>query len=116
MNKKIIKRDGREEEFKDSKIVSAIEKSFISQNSILSDEESSKILNLIHEAIDSKEKITVEDIQDEVEKALMSLNFYDIAKAYILYRNSRTQIREYRDFLVKEFNKSLELGNTEYIL
>lgn len=105
MNKKIIKRDGREEDFKDSKIVSAIEKSFISQNSTLSDEESSKILNLIHEAIDSKEKITVEDIQDEVEKALMSLNFYDIAKAYILYRNSRTQIREYRDFLVKEFNK-----------
>lgn len=104
MNKKIIKRDGRIEDFKDSKILNAISKTFKSLNLSLSEDDGTKILNLIHASIDLKEEVTVEDVQDEVEKALMALDFYDIAKSYILYRNSRTQIREYRDYIVSQFN------------
>ena len=37
---------------------------------------------------------TVEDIQDVVETVLMEENFHKIAKAYILYRKKRTDIRE----------------------
>lgn len=104
MNKKIIKRDGRIEDFKDSKILNAISKTFKSLNLSLSEDDGTKILNLIHASIDLKEEVTVEDVQDEVEKALMALDFFDIAKSYILYRNSRTQIREYRDYIVSQFH------------
>ncbi len=36
----------------------------------------------------------VEEIQDVVEEVLMELDYYDTAKAYILYRNKRKQMRE----------------------
>lgn len=37
---------------------------------------------------------TVEDCQDEVERALIDLSFSEVAKAYILYRDARTRARE----------------------
>lgn len=37
---------------------------------------------------------TVENIQDVVEEALMFSDFYDVAKAYILYREKRSQERK----------------------
>jgi ribonucleoside-diphosphate reductase alpha chain len=37
--------------------------------------------------------VTVEELQDIVESALMCNNYFDVAKAYILYRNRRTELR-----------------------
>jgi len=52
---------------------------------------------------------TVENIQDMVEEALMSSSFHDVAKAYILYREKRTQERK-RDI----FRKRINLKPPEY--
>lgn len=46
---------------------------------------------------------TVEEVQDLVEKALMELDFFETAKAYILYRNERKKMRE-RDIFKKRVN------------
>ena len=45
----------------------------------------------------------VEEIQDLVEQALMEMNFYVTAKAYIIYRNERKKLRE-RDIFSKRLN------------
>lgn len=45
----------------------------------------------------------VEEVQDLVEESLMSSNFHDVAKAYILYRNERAQARK-RDIFAKRTN------------
>lgn len=46
---------------------------------------------------------TVEEIQDLVEAALMELNYFETAKAYIIYRNDRKKLRE-RDIFKKRIN------------
>ncbi len=45
----------------------------------------------------------VEEVQDLVEKVLMELDFFETAKAYILYRNERKKMRE-RDIFKKRVN------------
>jgi len=52
---------------------------------------------------------TVEEIQDLVEASLMELNYFDTAKAYIIYRNERKKLRE-RDI----FRKRVHLKPYEY--
>lgn len=52
---------------------------------------------------------SVEEIQDLVEQALMELDYFDTAKAYILYRNERKKMRE-RDI----FHKRTTLKPYEY--
>lgn len=111
MVKRIIKRDGRIEEFKEEKIVKAISKTFKSLNETLTDEDALKIIRIVKDNITEKEEVAVEEIQDEVEKALMTLNFFDVAKSYIIYRNSRSEAREYRNFLINEI-KIVDLKNT----
>lgn len=96
MIKNIKKRDGRIEEFKQEKIVKAINKSFRSIGFKISDDELNNIANKAISNI-TEEVPTVEEVQDLVEKALMELNYYDCAKSYILYRNSRTEKRYFRD-------------------
>lgn len=46
---------------------------------------------------------TVEEIQDLVEASLMELDYFDTAKAYIIYRNERKKLRE-RDIFKKRTN------------
>lgn len=92
---KIVKRDGRTCEFDLMKIINAISKAFIEVDGELT-EPSEKIVVDIATAIQDtcKDDVTVEEIQDMVEKKLMASRRKDVAKAYILYRNERTRTRE----------------------
>lgn len=51
----------------------------------------------------------IEDIQDIVEEALMDSKYFDVAKAYIIYRESHAKLRK-RDI----FQKRLNLKPYEY--
>ena len=51
----------------------------------------------------NNETPTVEEIQDLVERVLMELNYFEVAKNYILYRSSRKEKRESRDAIVAQF-------------
>jgi ribonucleoside-diphosphate reductase alpha chain len=63
---------------------------------------------------------TVEDVQDIVERELVKANYFELAKAYILYRQERKKEREEKhERLVREFNeKTLKVtksnGSKEY--
>ena len=91
----VIKRDGRLVPFDETKITLAISKALK-----CSPQDLVVLINEITSQI-TQPKISVEEIQDLVEKALINHNYADAAKAYILYRNERTKRREARSDLNK---------------
>jgi len=89
----IIKRDGAQEAFSIEKIKRAIEKAYRAGN--INDEATvNQVAERVMQCIDT-EQVTVEQIQDLVEKELMRVN-PDIAKRYIIYREWRTKERDKR--------------------
>jgi anaerobic ribonucleoside-triphosphate reductase len=96
MIKEIIKRDGRVEFFDVTKIASAIYKAAIAAGG--DDKERAEELSYMvaaRLAAKFRDKAPdVEDIQDMVEKVLIEQNHAKTAKAFILYRERRKQVRE----------------------
>ena len=86
----ITKRDGTRDQFSLDKIMNAIAKAFESVNEPTDLGVISKIL--AH--LDIHNDITVEDIQNQVEEALMREGYYKVAKSFILYRQEHTEDRE----------------------
>lgn len=99
----VIKHDGREVEFDKRKISNAVLKAIIEVDG-KSTLDTERIAYDIADRIEEKSKdtaLTVEQIQDMVEVQLMLSYRKDIAKAYILYRNERTKIRDRNSTLIK---------------
>jgi ribonucleoside-triphosphate reductase len=92
---KIIKRDGRIFNFDAKKIEDAILKAFIEVDGEISDYAKAKAHNIAKyiQQLD-KNLLSVEEIQDLVEKGLMSTRRKDVARAYVTYRNERNRIRK----------------------
>jgi len=86
----ITKRDGSSDRFSLDKIMNAIIKAFESVDEPIDLGCISKILS----HLDIKEGIKVEDIQNEVEEALMREGYYKVAKSFMLYRQRHTEDRE----------------------
>ena len=86
----ITKRDGQVERFSLDKIMNAIIKAFDAQHEPIDLGRLSKIL--AH--LDIHDGITVEDIQNQVEVALMKEGYYAVAKGFMLYRQQHTEDRE----------------------
>lgn len=110
---KIIKRDGRIVEFDSDKIYNAILKAFNETGSLK--QEDYDCINRIVEEITNlnKSEMNVEEIQDIVEKKLMSSKRKDVAKLYILYRNERTKVREKNAKLTKNISEKLMASNVQ---
>ncbi|MBO7101799.1 MAG: anaerobic ribonucleoside-triphosphate reductase [Bacteroidales bacterium] len=86
----ITKRDGQAERFSLDKIMNAILKAFDSVQEPVDLGRLSKIL--AH--LDIHNGITVEEIQNQVEVALMQEGYYAVAKSFMLYRQQHTEDRE----------------------
>ena len=86
----IVKRDGKHEVFTIDKIKAAIAKSFLASGAFATEEVMTGILS--HLTIQSG--ISVEEIQNQVEVALMAEGYYQVAKTYMLYRNRHAEDRE----------------------
>ena len=115
MVKSVIKRDGRTEAFDPSKIEDAILKAFVAKDKELSDYAISKAKNIATyiEFESEKTELTVEEIQDLVEKGLMSTKRKDVARKYIVYREERNRRRTYNTPSIKEFALKLFGNNNE---
>jgi ribonucleoside-diphosphate reductase beta chain len=123
---RVVKRDGSIAKFDREKIAIAIHKAMSAQNHgerIDADRVTNGVIALLNsnyvEKIVEKERNndivskedypTVEKIQDYVEESLMTEDFHDVAKAYILYRNEHAKLRK-RDI----FKKRIPLKPYEY--
>lgn len=105
----VVKRDGREDTYNPNKIHTAISKAFIETDGTITDE-SKLIIDRITSQITEtgKKKMSVEEIQDIVETKLMQSSRKDVAKAYILYRNERTKVRDRNSKLVQKVMERVE--------
>jgi len=115
----IEKRDGRVVPFNRRRIEEAVEKACTAVNV----QDTAFIPNLVNELlinlerkahIDGVKLLTVEQVQDAVEEALMQAKQFNIAKHYILYRDDRAQARKNKhyDLLAQLEEKKLSVKKT----
>lgn len=103
----VVKRDGREVEFNTDKIRNAIKKA---SNEVGESLKESEVLICIQRVIkyieeSQKEKVSVEEVQNLVEKALVDSGHTNIEKAYSEYRRERTRVRDIKSDLMKVIKK-----------
>lgn len=90
MESYIIKRDGKKELFAIDKIKNAISKAFLAVGAFATEETLTNVLSHLRVSNET----TVEEIQNQVEVALMAEGYYQVAKAYMLYRHQHTEDRD----------------------
>ena len=112
---KVIKRDGKQEEFNEVNIRKAIKaaNNSVDKEKQISDEKVEKVLNFVLKNVSSEEKVEIEKIQDLVEDGLMKENCFEVAKSFILYREERAKERFKRLKIVKEIKEKLEASNIQ---
>ena len=94
---KIIKRNGSETEFNNSKIIKAIEgaNGDVREIERISESDINEIAKKVTEICESFGRaVTVEEVQDMVENQIMKLGAYELARAYITYRYTRALARK----------------------
>lgn len=111
----VIKRDGRKVKFDKQKIVAAITKAFREQYDFLDGDMIScidKIAGEIESLVNTKE-FHVEEIQDIVEKKLMTTKYKSVAKAYINYRYLHGLARDNYKELMAAVDEKLSATNVQ---
>ena len=99
----IIKRNGQRVPFSIEKIKNAVSKAFLSVGAFATQD----VLTNIMCRLNIYDGIAVEEIQNQVEHSLMAERYYEVAKAYILYRQRQYEDREISEkmrFLVNYCN------------
>lgn len=112
---KILKRDGREVQFDETKITEAIfkaAKAVGGADKAMAIELTLDVLKYLKQKYNGG-LFGVEDVQDAVEKILIEKGHARTAKAYILYRNQRTRIRDAKSDLMDAVAEILVETNRE---
>jgi len=94
--KQIRKRDGRIVSFNIDKISSAINRAIVvsgGRDRSLAESLSERVVEILDEKYGSGAIPAVEDVQDVVERVLVENGQAKVAKAYIIYRQKRTELR-----------------------
>ena len=92
---KVIKRNGSTEEFNLDKVLNAVFKAYKSQNQEVQDDVLKEVIYAFEK--EATGPVGVEEIQDKVERILMDLAPYKVAKSFILYREKHRQARFVRE-------------------
>ena len=111
---KVIKRDGRKVDFDRNKIIKAVLAAFDEVDGETTPEAKRKA-TVITNHIESlnKKSMNVEDIQDIIETMLMDGKRKDVARAFVIYRNDRTRVREQNTNLMKSIKEKLTASNVQ---
>lgn len=104
----VIKRDGRKLPFDPNKITTAISKTNSNLSSSLLSSLAQEVTNQLPDT-----EVSVETIQDLVEKTLVSHNLFQEAKSYILYRNQRAKFRDLNSDLTQTINNLVVQKSTD---
>ena len=109
----IIKRDGSKVLFSIEKIKNAIRKAFLSIGGFATNEDLTTILS----RLSISDQMSVEDVQNQVEVALMAEHYFAVAKSYMLYRQKHTEDRETKEklqFLINYCNAENAATGSKY--
>ena len=111
----IKKRDGRLVEFNRNKITTAILKAFNAVDGEITPyakEKAEHIADFVEKKAESQ-ILGVEDIQNIVEKGLMSTKRKDVARAYITYREERSRVRQWNNEMMDKVAVKLAASNVQ---
>ena len=109
----ITKRDGTKERFSLDKIRTALLKAFASQSQSIDAEALQRLIGRLKFC----NGMSVEDVQNQVEVALMAEQHFQVAKAFMLYRKRHETDRETADrlrFLINYCNSSNPATGSKY--
>ncbi len=109
----IVKRDGKRENFSLDKIKQAVSKAFLSVGCYATDDDLMAVLSRVRVS----NGMSVEEIQNQVEVALMAERYFAVAKSYLLYRQKHTEDREDREkmeFLINYCDASNPATGSKY--
>lgn len=102
MQQKVIKRDGEIVEFNSAKITNAIQKaSNVTKefDEVTARRLTKNVIKIVNDFVKEKqsnlEAPTIEEIQDIVEKVLLTSDYKQTAKSYILYREQHNKLRDF---------------------
>ena len=111
----IIKRDGRTQAFHESKITDAIFKCLQATGEADRAQAMELTLGVIKKIKQeyAQDDFTVEDVQDIVETVLIEQGHPKVAKAYILYRENRSRLRESRSEMMNAVSEILQETNRD---
>ncbi len=106
MIQKVIKREGQIESYEAAKISEAINKAFI-ETGVTLEQDIDVLVDLTAGRL-MKETVHIEEIQDAVELTLMDKGYYEVAKAYILYREEHAKRRLGIDHYINKIDEYME--------
>ena len=114
----VIKRDGRKAAFDRNKIKQAVFKAFIAVDGYLTsyaEEKADNIAEYIEKTLTdgNVQEVSIEEIQDLVEKGLMSTKRKDTARAYITYRNERSRQRRLNGETYRLIREKISAANVQ---
>ena len=111
---KVIKRDGKKDNFQGEKIAVAIKKGFdglVAENDYTV-EDANKVYEAVLKDIEKDYKdvefIKIEDIQDLIEKNLDSLGYSDVKESFAAYRDRRNESRKIFKARYHKLTKAIE--------
>ena len=106
----IVKRDGRRKKFSITKIQNAITAAFNESGENYTDETIDTLVDAVVEKLNASGAKTtkVEDVQNEIETAIMTAGFTKTAKHFILYREERNRVRDTKSTIVKTIKEITE--------
>ena len=101
--KTVTKRTGFTVPYNRDKIYNAIMGANQDGKLLMSDKDIDDVTNQVEWDLEDRENVSVEEIQDTVEKELMKYDFYDIAKRYITYRQRHAERRRAQKHLMETY-------------
>ena len=110
---KIIKRDGRTQDYSWEKVENVVIKAFGSVGQEVPDKFLEQLKQSVESSIKNRESFSVEEMQDLIQRELIKRNKYDVVESFILYRNKRNDVREQKSDLIKSITKKLNGTNIE---
>ncbi|PIR47053.1 MAG: ribonucleoside-triphosphate reductase [Candidatus Vogelbacteria bacterium CG10_big_fil_rev_8_21_14_0_10_45_14] len=118
--KEVMKRDGTMSEFSVEPIADAIAKAMKASGEGKPEQDARMVAHSVVKEVAELHKqsptwtISVEDIQDIVENELILMSFPKTAKAYILYRDKRREVRQQRGMVPDEVRNMVAEGKKHF--
>lgn len=110
---KVIKRDETVQPFGFKKVEAVLNKAFDSVDEYLPESLRDHFKEVFEKISQKRSEITVEEIQDIIQKELIRKNKFKVVDSFIYYRRKHEEIRENKMDLVKQIRTKLNASNIE---
>ena len=109
----VIKRDESVQPFEFKKVEAVLNKAFDSVEESLPESLVDYFKEVFEKVKQKKSEISVEEIQDIIQKELIRKNKFKVVESFINYRRKHAELRENKSDLIKQIRAKLNATNIE---